>query len=168
EVELRTPSMTSIARKWKVVIIPFVVVTSLCTAAGLSWFTTYFAADHSMPGGDRLSVVVQDAHGRLIQRARLRVNVSGRRPSIMLFQNVRGDTIATDTGALHLDLPQDGWEYGSSGWDLFWCVRIWDNAPLPDRISFEVSADGYRPQRVTGRELLERKSLVVALRDGDD
>lgn len=61
--------MTSIARKWKVVIIPFVVVTSLCTAAGLSWFTTYFYADHRMQGGDRLSVAVKDAHGRSIHRS---------------------------------------------------------------------------------------------------
>jgi len=141
----------------------FILVAMVGAAGVCSRMTTVFHVDSRIPGGEGLSITARDSDGGLIQQARLRINVSGPIPGFQLFQSTSGNTITTDTGVLHLTVPEDGWEFGSSGWYLFWCIRIWRYRPLPDRVVLEVSADGYLPGRVRARELLDRKKVVVFL-----
>ena len=140
-----------------------IAVCALGISAWLSWFTTLFSAQACVDGGQRLTVRVVDREGLALRGSRLDLVVEPPALRQRLFVELGDGPIVSDTGIHRLTIPKEGWRYDADGWDLFWCIRIWDVRPLPERAVLRLSAQGVGSKTITVRTLLDKKDVTISL-----
>jgi len=140
-----------------------IAVCALGISACLSRFTTYFSAQASVDGDQQLTVRVVGRDGLALRESRLDVVVEPPPPRRRLFVELGDAPIVSDTGIHRLTIPKEGWRYDADGWDLFWCIRIWEARPLPERAVLRLSAQGVDSKTITVRTLLDKKDVTVRL-----
>ena len=138
-------------------------ICALGICACLSRLTTFVSGQACVDGDQELAVRVVDREGLALRGSRLALVVEPPALRQRLFVELGDAPIVSDTGIHRLTIPKEGWRYDADGWDLFWCIRIWQVRPLPERAVLRLSAQGVGSKTITVRTLLDKKDVTISL-----